>query len=91
VKNAVSSEVVEIEDKGGAMIDDLRHLVAGKRGMHVYDEGDPDAGIWTAGQVQGLINDVPTVKELVDRIVSEVEEIIRQRLTGTLPSAAVAG
>jgi len=90
VKNAVSSEVVEIEDKGGATIDDLRHLVAGKRGKHVYDEGDPDAGIWTAGQVQGLIHDVPTVKELVDRIVSESEEIIRQRLTGALPSAAAA-
>jgi NADH:quinone reductase (non-electrogenic) len=90
VKNAVSSEVVEIEDKGGATIDDLRHLVAGKRGKHVYDEGDPDAGIWTAGQVQGLIHDVPTVKELVDRIVSEPEEIIRQRLTGALPSAAAA-
>lgn len=90
VKNAVSSEVVEIEGKGGATIDDLRHLVAGKRGKHVYDEGDPDAGIWTAGQVQGLIHDVPTVKELVDRIVSESEEIIRQRLTGSLPSAAAA-
>ena len=90
VKNVVSSEVVEIEDKGGATIDDLRHLVAGKRGKHVYDEGDPDAGIWTAGQVQGLIHDVPTVKELVERIVRESGDIIRQRLTGALPSTAAA-
>lgn len=89
-KNAVSSEVVEIEDKGGATIEDLRHLVAGKRGKHVYDEGDPDAGIWTAGQVQGLIDDVPTVKELVDRIVRETEEIIGQRLSGVLPSAVAS-
>ena len=90
VKNVVSSEVVEIEDKGGATIDDLRHLVAGKRGKHVYDEGDPDAGIWTAGQVQGLIHDVPTVKELVERIVRESDAIIRQRLTGALPSTTAA-
>jgi nitronate monooxygenase len=90
VKNAVSSQVVEIEDKGGATIEDLRHLVAGKRGKHVYDEGDPDAGIWTAGQVQGLIDDVPTVKELVDRIVRETEEIIGQRLSGVLPSAVAS-
>jgi len=45
----VSSEVVEFEDKGGAKIDDLHHLVASKRGKHVYDEGDLDAVIWTAG------------------------------------------
>jgi NAD(P)H-dependent flavin oxidoreductase YrpB (nitropropane dioxygenase family) len=90
VKNVVSSEVVEIEDKGGATIDDLRHLVAGKRGKHVYDEGDPVAGIWTAGQVQGLIHDVPTVKELVERIVRESNDIIRQRLTGALPSTTAA-
>tara|TARA_S200000501_G_scaffold376840_1_gene433065 strand:- start:737 stop:1729 length:993 start_codon:yes stop_codon:yes gene_type:complete len=89
-KNAVSSEVVEIEDKGGATIEDLRHLVAGKRGKHVYDEGDPDAGIWTAGQVQGLIDDVPRVKELVDRIVRETEEIIGQRLSGVLSSAVAS-
>jgi NAD(P)H-dependent flavin oxidoreductase YrpB (nitropropane dioxygenase family) len=90
VKNVVSSGVVEIEDKGGATIDDLRHLVAGKRGKHVYDEGDPVAGIWTAGQVQGLIHDVPTVKELVERIVRESNDIIRQRLTGALPSTTAA-
>jgi NAD(P)H-dependent flavin oxidoreductase YrpB (nitropropane dioxygenase family) len=89
-KNAVSSEVVEIEDRGGATIEDLRHLVAGKRGKHVYDGGDPDAGIWTAGQVQGLIHDVPSVKELIERIVGEAEEIIRARLMGALPAAAAA-
>ena len=89
-KNAVSSEVVEIENRGGATIDNLRHLVAGKRGKHVYDGGDPDAGIWTAGQVQGLIHDVPSVKELIERIVGEAEEIIRGRLMGALPAAAAA-
>ncbi len=81
-KNAVSQEVVTIESKGGATIDDLRHLVAGTRGRGVYETGDPDAGIWSAGMVQGLIHDIPTCAELVSRIVREAEEIIGRRLKG---------
>ena len=79
-RNAVSREVVEIERKGGATIEDVAHLVAGKRGRVVYEEGDPDYGIWSAGMVQGLIHDIPSCAELVARIVSEAEAIIRQRL-----------
>ncbi len=81
-KNEVSQEVVSIERKGGATIDDLKHLVAGVRGRGVYETGDPDAGIWSAGMVQGLIHDIPTCAELVSRIVREAEEIIGRRLKG---------
>ena len=80
MKNEVSSEVVEIERKGGAKFEDIQHLVAGVRGRKAMEDGDPDGGIWSAGQVQGLIDDIPTVKELIDRIVSEAEDIIRARL-----------
>jgi nitronate monooxygenase len=45
-------------------------------------EGDMDAGAWSCGMVAGLINDIPTCQELVDRIMSEAEEIIRGRLMG---------
>ena len=55
-------------------------LVAGTRGAQVYDTGDTDYGIWSAGQTQGLIHDIPTCKELVERIVGEAEAIIRGRL-----------
>jgi nitronate monooxygenase len=79
-KNAVSQEVVAIERKGGATIDDIKHLVAGARGKVVYEEGDPDYGIWSAGMVQGLIHDIPTCAELVKKIVSDAEAIIAQRL-----------
>jgi NADH:quinone reductase (non-electrogenic) len=79
-RNAVSREVVAIERKGGATIEDIAHLVAGKRGRVVYEEGDPDHGIWSAGMVQGLIHDIPSCAELVSRIVAEAEAIIRQRL-----------
>ncbi|MEN9313827.1 MAG: hypothetical protein RIS35_220 [Pseudomonadota bacterium] len=81
-RNAVSQEVVSIERKGGATIDDVRHLVAGARGKVVYENGDPDHGIWSAGMVQGLIHDIPSCAELVARIVGEAEAIIGQRLAG---------
>jgi len=81
-RNAVSREVVAIERKGGATIEDIAHLVAGKRGKVVYEEGDPDHGIWSAGMIQGLIHDIPTCAELVSRIVAEAEAIIRRRLGG---------
>ncbi len=48
------------------------------------ESGERDHGIWSAGQVQGLIEDVPTVKVLVDRIVDEAEAIIREKLAGVL-------
>jgi nitronate monooxygenase len=79
-KNAVSDEVVAIERRGGAKFEDVKHLVAGSRGRVVFDEGDQDYGIWSAGQVQGLIHDIPTCAELIHRIVREAEEIIAQRL-----------
>jgi NADH:quinone reductase (non-electrogenic) len=79
-RNAISQQVVEIERKGGAKFEDVRDLVAGVRGGKVYDTGDTDYGIWSAGQTQGLIHDIPTCKELMDRIVSEAQAIIRNRL-----------
>lgn len=82
-KNAISRQVVELE-KQGAKFEDVRDLVAGARGRKVYENGDPDFGVWSAGMIQGLIHDVPTVKELVDRIVGEAEELIRRRLEGML-------
>ncbi|WP_106849789.1 nitronate monooxygenase family protein [Blastococcus sp. Marseille-P5729] len=80
-KNAISDEVVGILGDGG-QFEDVRELVAGARGRTVYETGDLDAGIWSAGMVQGLIDDVPTCAELIGRIVSEAEEIITGRLAG---------
>ncbi|MCC5888323.1 MAG: nitronate monooxygenase [Gammaproteobacteria bacterium] len=82
MKNGVSDEVVAIEGKGGATFEDIQHLVAGVRGRKAMADGDSDGGIWSAGMVQGLIDDIPTVKELIDRIMSDAEAIIRSRLGG---------
>jgi nitronate monooxygenase len=79
-KNKISEQVVEIEKRGNATFADVKDLVAGTRGGVVYDSGDTDYGIWSAGQTQGLIHDIPTCQELVARIVSEAEAIIRERL-----------
>ncbi|MBI1331168.1 MAG: nitronate monooxygenase [Alphaproteobacteria bacterium] len=79
-RNAISQQVVEIERKGGAKFEDIKDLVAGTRGGVVYDSGDTDYGIWSAGQTQGLIHDIPTSKDLVAHIMREAESIIRTRL-----------
>ena len=86
--NVVSREVVEIL-KGGGQFEDVKDLVAGVRGRKVFEDGDVDAGIWTAGTVMGLIDDIPTCAELISRIVSEAEDIITARLGGMM-SAPVA-
>jgi NADH:quinone reductase (non-electrogenic) len=86
-KNSVSTQVVELE-RGGAVFEDIRALVSGERGRRVYEEGDPELGVWSVGQVQGLIHDIPTVKELVDRIVSQASEIIERRLAAMTGVAA---
>ncbi|MEQ3549891.1 nitronate monooxygenase family protein [Pseudonocardia nematodicida] len=81
-RNAVSTEVVRILDDGGEFAD-VRELVAGARGRTVFETGDLDAGIWTVGQCQGLVGDVPSVADLVHRIVREAEEVLG-RLAGRM-------
>lgn len=78
--NAVSRQVVQILSEGGDFAD-VRDLVAGARGRRVHEEGDLDLGIWASGLSQGLIHDIPTVAEMVTRIVREAEDLVRGRLT----------
>jgi len=86
-KNKVAQEVVAIERRpGGAKFEDIRHLVAGARGRLVYENGDPDYGIWTASGVVGLIKDSPTCEVLLRRIEKEAEEVI-----GGLAAVRVTG
>src|SRR5690606_23641818 len=77
--NEISRKVVEIE-KAGGKFEDVRELVSGARGRRVFEEGDLDAGIWSVGLCQGLIDDIPTCADLIGRMVSEAEELINARL-----------
>ena len=82
-KNGVAMKVAELEARPqGAEFEELRPYVQGSEGRVLMDEGDMEAGIWSAGQVIGLIDDVPSVRELVERIVGDAEAIIAQRLGG---------
>lgn len=77
LRNTAVDKVVEVEkEKGAAMtIDDIREYVAGAY-PKVMQQGDLEAGAWSCGLVAGLIHDVPTCQELVDRIMGEAETII---------------
>jgi NADH:quinone reductase (non-electrogenic) len=71
--------VVKIQQDPTKTIEDVRHLVAGVRGRkNVMGEGDTDGGIWTVGQSQGLIHDIPTCKELVANIMRQAEGVLEK-------------
>lgn len=68
--NAVSQEVVATENReGGCTFEDIRHLVAGQRGNQALQSGDVNGGVVAAGQVIGLIDDVPKCADLIERMV----------------------
>src|SRR5262245_25838266 len=75
-KNAISSEVVAME-KRGAKFEEVRPLVAGARGKVALRNGEVDGGVISAGMVIGLIDDVPTCAELIQRIVRDCREHLR--------------
>ncbi len=86
-KNTIAQQVVAIEARPGPTeFADLAPLVAGERGKQVIRDGDMEYGIWSAGLVMGLIHDVPTVKELVERIVRDAEALISGRLAALVAS-----
>jgi nitronate monooxygenase len=62
---------------------DIAAEVAGVYPRVMY-QGEMDAGAWSCGMVAGLIHDIPTVEELVARIMREAEAIIRKRLDGMM-------
>ena len=79
-KNSVSDKVVEILKDPSAKFEDVHHLVKGADGRKALETGDLDAGLIWAGQVQGLINDIPTCAELLQNITTDAANIIQQRL-----------
>jgi nitronate monooxygenase len=89
LKNKSVDQLIEIErEKGAALkIEDIHDQVAGVYPKVMVD-GDMEAGAWSCGMVVGLVNDIPTAKELIDRVMAEAEEIIRLRLTALLGSAS---
>ena len=81
--NTAVERLLEKERALGANIkfEDIIEEVAGVY-PRIMLEGDMEAGAWSCGMVAGLIHDIPTCKELIDRIMAEANAIIRERLTG---------
>ena len=90
--NAATERILEKEKRLGADIkfEDILSEVAGGVYPKVMIDGDMDAGVWSCGMMAGLIHDVPTCKELIDRIMAEADSIIRKRLLGSLEVTKIA-
>ena len=82
--NTVAKKVLEIESKGNTKIEDIAPYIAGTQGLKMLEEGDTEAAVMSAGQIVGLIHDIPTVQELMDRIVGDAREIMRRRFSDIL-------
>ncbi|BBF70016.1 NAD(P)H-dependent flavin oxidoreductase [Sphingomonas bisphenolicum] len=90
-RNGVSDQVVEISAQADAVFEDIRALVSGAKGRDALETGNLEAGLIWAGQIQGLIHDIPTCADLLARIVDEAETIISGRLASFLQPALVEG
>jgi len=79
-RNAISEQVAEIQRDPTKSFADVRELMAGVRGReNVLRDGDLDGGIWTTGQSQALIHDIPTCAQLVRNIMAQADGILSQR------------
>ena len=85
LKNAAVDRLLDKEKKLGPALK-FEDIIGEVGGVYprIMKQGDMDAGAWSCGMVVGLIHDVPTVQELIDRIMREAEEIIGRRLTGLM-------
>ena len=88
LNNKGVEKILEKEEKLGAHLkfEDIIKEVSGVYPKVMLD-GDMDAGAWSCGMVAGLIHDIPTVKELIDRIMEESELLIKKRLEGLLSAS----
>jgi nitronate monooxygenase len=96
LKNAAVERLLETERAKGAALTfaDIQEQVAGVYPRIMLD-GEMEIGAWSCGMVAGLIHDIPTVAELIDRIMADAERLIREQLVGLLgvasaPAAKVA-
>ena len=79
--NQTVDKVLEIESRGNTKIEDIVPYVSGLVGKEMLEDGQMDKGVLSAGQSMGLIHDIPTCRELLDRIMAQAEEIIKEKFT----------
>ncbi len=81
-KNSVAKQLAVLDADPTKTFEDMKQLAAGAKAPAVYQDGDIEAGTWSASAVMGLIHDAPSCAELIERIVNDAENIIRMRLAG---------
>jgi NAD(P)H-dependent flavin oxidoreductase YrpB (nitropropane dioxygenase family) len=77
--NPTVDKVLDIESRCDTKIEDIAPYVSGLVGKEMLENGKMDKGVLSAGQSMGLVHDIPTCRELLDRIMAEAEEIIREK------------
>ena len=86
LRNGPALKVQEMESRG-ATLEELLTVTSGQNSTRAYFDGELEAGLVECGQVVGLIHDIPTVKEVIDGIITGAREIIEKRLAGLVAGA----
>jgi nitronate monooxygenase len=79
--NPVVQKILDIESRGDTQIEDIAPYVSGLVGKEMLEQGQMEKGVLAAGQSMGLIKDIPTCQELLDRIMAQTEQIIREKFS----------
>jgi len=82
--NTAVDKVLDIESRGNTRIEDIIPYVSGMVGKEMLEDGDLEKGTLAAGQCMGLIRDIPSCRELLDRIMEEAEAIIGKKFSDVL-------
>ena len=82
--NTTVDKVLEIEGRGNTQIEEIIPYVSGMVGKEMLEKGDMEKGTLAAGQCMGLVRDIPSCRELLDRIMNEAETIIHDRFASVL-------
>lgn len=77
VRTEHTEKILEMENQG-ASLEELLPMISGQRGRNTYETGDVGGAPITVGQVVGLIHNIPTVKEIIDGIISEARSIMKR-------------
>lgn len=87
-KNKVTEQALKVErESTTGEFSEIAPYVSGQRGAQVFVNGDPEHGVWTTGQVMGLIHDIPTCDTLVKRIEKEAETVLNDRAALIVPES----
>jgi len=91
-KNSAAKEVQKIEAEKPGDFMAFRHIVKGENYRKSFQEtGDTESSVWSCGQSMGLIDSIPTCKELIDSIIAEAEDVLRNQIPAMLTPKALDG